>query len=277
MFNSTFEGCSSLNSEIPSDLFAGISGAPNTRMFRRMFYACSKVHGDIPNDLFAGISKTTTATDQMTEVFTGSGLITSCPAGEYQYMTGFESYFGGKVSCTPCPNGYDDGGAGLTAINQCQMTVESGKYIATSGAATVTNCPVNNMCPGGKVNYTDTGIISACPTNSSTNGATGQASCTCNTGYNYNGGTTVTTNACVANTFTVKYNAGLGAGDMVDVVCNYDGGCVAANNAFVMTGYNFVGWLCSGGSCDGKVIQPGASLVNATAENNAVIGHKYLS
>ncbi|MEE1111167.1 MAG: InlB B-repeat-containing protein, partial [Alphaproteobacteria bacterium] len=168
-----------------------------------------------------------------------------------------------KVSCTPCPNGYDDGGAGLTAINQCQMTVESGKYIATSGAATVTNCPVNNMCPGGKVNYTDTGIISACPTNSSTNGATGQASCTCNTGYNYNGGTTVTTNACVANTYTIKYNTNGGDGSIADTTCTYGQNCTVSRTKPTKTGYTFAGWQYGS-----TTYQAGATITTSLTSTN---------
>ena len=100
MFAGTFDGCSGLTGSIPATLFAGIHGAPATNMFKNTFNGCSNLSGYIPPTLFAGISKSTTATDQMTGVFANSGLATSCePYNMVQYMTGFESYFDGKVSC----------------------------------------------------------------------------------------------------------------------------------------------------------------------------------
>jgi hypothetical protein len=55
--------------------------------------------GYIPPTFFAGISTSTTIDDQMTNVFNNSGLDTECPDGMTQYMTGFEDFFTGKVSC----------------------------------------------------------------------------------------------------------------------------------------------------------------------------------
>ncbi|MFQ6729559.1 MAG: InlB B-repeat-containing protein, partial [Alphaproteobacteria bacterium] len=61
----------------------------------------------------------------------------------------------------------------------------------------------------------------ACPTNSSTSGNTVNASCTCNTGYNYNGGTTTTTNACVANKYTITLDANGGTGGTATLYTTY--------------------------------------------------------
>ncbi|MEE1110654.1 MAG: hypothetical protein UIH99_00395, partial [Alphaproteobacteria bacterium] len=179
-----------------------------------------------------------------------------------------------------------------TGVRSCMYEEETGAY-TNCDLCSVSSCYsglyMNNgvcvTCPAGSAcsdnNITTCGAntwstvggtqCNTCPANSSTNGQTGQTQCICNTGYNYNNGTTVTVNDCVPNTFTVKYDAGLGDGNMADTVCNYDGNCVAADNTFVNIGHNFVGWLCSGGSCNGNIIQAGASLINATVENNAVI------
>ncbi len=54
-FYQTFYGCSGLSGSIPSDLFAGISGAPADNMFFSTFFGCSNLTGSIPADLFAGI------------------------------------------------------------------------------------------------------------------------------------------------------------------------------------------------------------------------------
>ena len=106
MFFRTFYGCSGLTGSIPGNLFAGISGAPASDMFAGTFSGCSALTGPVPRDLFAGISRETTAGGQMSNVFTNSGLATSCPAGQIQYITGFEEYFSGKVACQPfCVDG----------------------------------------------------------------------------------------------------------------------------------------------------------------------------
>ena len=100
MFVSTFLGCSGLTGSIPATLFAGIHGAPAEGMFASTFKGCSALSSYIPPSLFAGVSQSTTAGYQMKDVFSGSGLATSCaPYGMQQYRTGFESYFSGKVSC----------------------------------------------------------------------------------------------------------------------------------------------------------------------------------
>ncbi|MBQ7056156.1 MAG: hypothetical protein IJN91_04475 [Alphaproteobacteria bacterium] len=56
MFDSTFYGCSGLTS-IPENLFAGISGAPASNMFHSTFYSCRGLTS-IPENLFGSISGT---------------------------------------------------------------------------------------------------------------------------------------------------------------------------------------------------------------------------
>ncbi|MBQ2844950.1 MAG: hypothetical protein IJE79_02965 [Alphaproteobacteria bacterium] len=56
-FYQTFCNATNMTGSIPSDLFAGISGAPAASMFRDTFYGCSKLTS-IPENLFGNISGT---------------------------------------------------------------------------------------------------------------------------------------------------------------------------------------------------------------------------
>ena len=96
LFNRTFVG-SKFSGSIPAGLFSGITGTAQSNMFLSTFENCSNLTGFVPPELFSGISGT--ATNMMTNVFSGSGLLTACPCGYKQYITGFESYFSSKVSC----------------------------------------------------------------------------------------------------------------------------------------------------------------------------------
>ena len=57
MFASTFSGCSGLTGAIPDGLFVGISGAPASAMFDSTFHDCSGLTS-IPENLFGNISGT---------------------------------------------------------------------------------------------------------------------------------------------------------------------------------------------------------------------------
>lgn len=148
MFNSSFSGCLGLTGSIPENLFSGISGAPVRQMFYYTFLNCKGLTGQIPDNLFAGVTgklavgsfmgtfhgctnlgkdtvggtsiyyvppkifagidKTSISSDMMDNVFYGTGLLTACPSGTTQYITGFESYWSNKKSCTSCPVAYPD-------------------------------------------------------------------------------------------------------------------------------------------------------------------------
>ena len=56
-FNGTFQNAYNMKGSIPSDLFAGISGAPASDMFNSTFSGCSKLTS-IPENLFGNISGT---------------------------------------------------------------------------------------------------------------------------------------------------------------------------------------------------------------------------
>ena len=107
MFQDTFYGCSGLTS-IPSDLFAGISGAPARYMFSGTFSGCSGLTS-IPSDLFAGISGAP-ARYMFQNTFDGcSGLTGAIPDGLFGNLTGapaermFDSTFYGCSKLTSIP------------------------------------------------------------------------------------------------------------------------------------------------------------------------------
>ena len=56
MFSSTFQNCSGLTGAIPDGLFGNLTGAPAEYMFNLTFAGCSGLTGAIPDGLFAGIS-----------------------------------------------------------------------------------------------------------------------------------------------------------------------------------------------------------------------------
>ena len=96
-FTGVFLGCSNLTGTIPENLFGSMTSA-STQEFRQAFQNCSKLEGWVPPRLFASVSGTGSLF--MDEIFKGSGIVTECPSGYTQYITGFESYWNSKVSCT---------------------------------------------------------------------------------------------------------------------------------------------------------------------------------
>ena len=85
-----------------------------------------------------------------------------------------------------------------------------------------------------------------CPNNATCAGGT--AAPVCKTGYNHNGKSTSTGGACVANTYTIKYDANGGSGTMSNTTCTYGSNCTLRTNAFTKTGYTFAGWTYNGTS-----------------------------
>ena len=138
---------------IPENLFSGITAAA-TRMFYQTFEGCSSLSGYIPPSLFAGLIKNGSPNDtsngvMMAQVFKNTGLSTTCPAGTVQFVTGYESYWGGKVSCVD-ENLVCDASEYLPAHwYQCEQ------------------CLANNYCPGGIYPYSETVSqgINQCPNN----------------------------------------------------------------------------------------------------------------
>ncbi len=101
MFYSTFSGCSGLTS-IPDGLFAGISGAPANNMFYGTFAGCSGLTGAIPDGLFAGISGAP-ASYMFNYTFSGCSGLTSIPENLFGNISGTAQshmFFGTFDGCT---------------------------------------------------------------------------------------------------------------------------------------------------------------------------------
>ena len=100
-FYGVFEYCTGLTS-LPPGLFSGISGAA-VYMFNFAFYGCSGLSGYIPSDLFSGLilNGSPTVQSMWDSVFDETNLATTCPTGYHQYITGYEDYWDGHVSCEP--------------------------------------------------------------------------------------------------------------------------------------------------------------------------------
>lgn len=118
-FNSVFNGCSGLTGEIPEKLFSRIvvDSSVHRNIFNQAFRNCKNLTGFIPPGLFAGMDADKVSWGEA--MFTGSGIAKQCPSGYYQYMTGFEEYLGGYVSCVPCPDDFPNSVVGATDVQMC--------------------------------------------------------------------------------------------------------------------------------------------------------------
>ena len=136
MFSGTFKGCNHL-AALPDTLFSGITTGANY-MFNETFNGCSGLSGFVPPTLFSGLIANSSpySTNMMQNVFNGSTLLTACPAGYTQYITGYEDYWSSKVSCEPCAAGTYKSGSGNGACTACSV----GTYMANTGATACTAC-----------------------------------------------------------------------------------------------------------------------------------------
>ena len=86
-FCQTFKNASNMRGSIPSDLFAGISGAPASYMFEGTFAYCRSLTGAIPAGLFAGISGAP-ASYMFQNTFYGCSKLTSIPENLFGNISG---------------------------------------------------------------------------------------------------------------------------------------------------------------------------------------------
>ena len=143
MFDSTFSGCTSLT-EIPPTLFSSFtSGA--TSMFYNTFSGCTNISGYIPPSTFAGLiaNGSPTASNMWYNTFSNTGLVTSCPSGTVQYITGYEgttngTTWNGKVSCQECTDNYHVDNTGTCVLNTYTVTLNENAPDATPGTTEVT-------------------------------------------------------------------------------------------------------------------------------------------
>lgn len=99
MFRQTFLGCTSITS-IPANLFGNITTAADS-MFDDVFFGCTHLSGYIPPSAFAGLiaNGAPYESGMWDAAFTNTNLATTCPSGTVQYITGYENYWDGAVSC----------------------------------------------------------------------------------------------------------------------------------------------------------------------------------
>jgi hypothetical protein len=150
MFYATFSFCRALRG-IPQNLFGHIIKTTyEADVFYAVFANCTNLSGFIPPSLFAGLNNTGQyIRDIMEDIFTGTNLVTTCPAGTVQFVTGYEDYWNGKVSCV------DE-----------NLVCGAGEYFVAHDYK-CSKCPLNSYCPGGVYQYSETvsaGAIS-CPNN----------------------------------------------------------------------------------------------------------------
>ena len=153
MFLSTFEGCTGLIF-LPNGLFSNIT-INNTNLFKNTFKGCTGLTGYIPADFFVSLvaNNSPYINNSMTDVFTNTGLDTSCPSGTVNYPTGYESYWDGHVSCTPervvtylCGNGTGNPPANATV----------GELLSFIPATNTCTAPTNYAFNGWLISGTNT-------------------------------------------------------------------------------------------------------------------------
>ena len=128
-FNKTFYGCTGLYGALP-DTFTRMSGSIANSTFYQTFYGCTNLGKNngtsthyIPPTFFGGVIPNANATNPTYQMFTGTGLLTECPAPGNQYFTGFEDFVDGsnapKVSCKRCAYLPGAEGYGNTCYDLC--------------------------------------------------------------------------------------------------------------------------------------------------------------
>jgi len=180
MFSGAFQGCTSLTS-IPDGLFKGITNSARS-MFSGAFTGCTRLSGYIPPSLFAGLiangspynTEETGYYRMMDSIFYNTGsLATTCPSGMTQYITGYEDYWSGHVSCV-----------------DANLTCSAGNYLPAHGYECVA-CPAGSYCVGGQYTYnatTDQGINACAANYTSPTGASSCSPAIYNINYVLNGG-----------------------------------------------------------------------------------------
>ncbi len=139
-FYNTFNGATKLglkedgsSSPIPSGLFKDISGEANSanQMFNGTFANTGYLTSYVPVDLFKNVNGfladnqigtrlSTYIAGGMTNIFDNSAVSTVCPSGMYQYLTGFEVDWSGRVACEQCPSEFPKSDMGQNvSITSC--------------------------------------------------------------------------------------------------------------------------------------------------------------
>ncbi len=122
---------------IPSEIFSGLTQV-GSNAFGGTFAKCYNVTGYIPPSAFAGLiaNGSTYANNMWLSTFDDTNLATTCPAGMTQYITGYEDYWGGHVSCR------------VTASQTCA----AGTYLPAAYNE-CTACAAGSYCTGGTYDF----------------------------------------------------------------------------------------------------------------------------
>ena len=192
-FANTFYGCTGLTS-LPQRLFSNITSIlqTSTNAFMNTFNSCTNLSGYIPPSMFkTGGSASSNVWRNNT--FYNTNLATSCPTGTKQYITGYESAWGGKVSCE-CGDGY--WGDDIT----CTACTNKPTHSTYTGNAETNSCPY--VCDTGYYGDTCTACTNK-PTHSTYTGIAETSSCpyVCDTGY-YGDACNACTNKPTHSTYT---------------------------------------------------------------------------
>lgn len=277
MFSGTFYSCTGLTS-LPQHLFPNITTAADN-MFKSMFHGCNHLNGGgdstlnfIPPTLFEGLigNNSPTATSMMTNIFAGASLRTQCPADYYQYTTGYESDWGSKVSCTPCPTG-SHSPAGSTLASQCVVSYSITYYDEDC------ETELTGLSPA---SYTveDTVALPSLTRTGYYNSAWDGGGSTYLTGWEP-GTRTGDKSFCInwqPKTWMLQYDCGSlpsgatssfvsGGTAPTNLLLTYDASYTLADNAGTcqLPGYTFNGWSCNNG-LDGSLVneQPASGTWN---------------
>ena len=240
-------------------------------MFYQTFYNCSSLEGYISPKQFAGLIANGQSFGS-TEMWNGTSLRTSCPAGMHQYITGYESSWNGKVSCVcdgaqyfddymciACPTGYNSiANPDKISINYCQIDCAAGTYLANANDASCSNvgagyyaaststtyygsAGIHNACPAGT--YSDTTNATSCTgcpigTYSNTTGGASVSSCAACPGATYGDETGLTACKTCPNGYTANTTSGKTSMNQCQIHC--DGGTLPAQQ---LDGYDILEYV----------------------------------
>ena len=250
-FKDTFRSAEGVTA-LPANLFPNLSGKPGYYSLKNMFALASNLAGYVPQTMFSNLDSTGYSAGPMDSIFVDTKLETTCPAGKYQYLTGFEDDWESGIVCSDCAQTpYTDSGTDTETITN------------GSRSRTKTRSCYKTSVAGNK------GGIAACDASTSCGAYTyGDWTYTCNTGYHLSGTT------CVANTYTIKYQSGVNGatvlGTMPDTTCTYDQDCKLAPNGFsIHEKWKFIGW--SRQILADAEYANGATVRNLTSRNGGTV------
>ena len=154
-------------------------------------------------------------------------------------------------SCQTCPSGWTNDGATAADhayVSSCKHTVAAGSWY-NSDNSTFDTCATGTYSEEHLAGY---GVSTSCES--------------CDTGYTNNTDHT----ACVAITYTVKYNAnGATSGSTASSTHTYGVAKALTANGFTRTGYTFAGWATS--SSGAVVYNNQQSVTNLTSTQGATV------